>query len=290
MDESIRENVLVTLPGGTVTRQIITFYDDANIYHRTTGTTIVPVVDQWAYTQFTGTIPGPNDGTMSLYGGGELTKDLIDAAIARRIIEHGEDALVLSSIEVMEDFTSLGNNAFEGNTALTSIVFSPSSLTNFGTSVFKDYTALAELVLPSNLTGLPDNMCQGCSVLQNPLLVPESVVSFGDRVFSQCAILDNIVVPKSVQTIGANVFENCTELRSVNFAPDSVITTIGAELFKNCTTLKSMEFLITLTTIGSGTFDGASSVQIVRMERSIWALVEPTLQEAIVSFHSDPLY
>ena len=120
---------------------------------------------------------------------------------------------ILSTIEnngVTYSVTSIGNNAFDGCTSLTSIEI-PSSVTSIGSSAFDGCTSLTSVVIPS------------------------SVTSIGDRVFSSCTSLASIEIPSSVTSIDSSTFYGCTSLASIEI-PSSV-TSIGDGAFSSCTSL-----------------------------------------------------
>jgi hypothetical protein len=114
------------------------------------------------------------------------------------------------------DVNAVGNDAFKGNTSLTSVEFR------------------------SDLTGI--------AFQHNQLM--EVFPAIGTNAFEGCTKLTTVAFPQKAAAIGNYAFRNCTSLVSITFAegaelygpvtPGAFIPAIGNYAFENCTALKEI--------------------------------------------------
>ena len=138
----------------------------------------------------------------------------------------------LTSIEIPNSVTSIGNEAFWG-CSLTSIEI-PNSVTSIGNSAFRDCSALTSIEIPNSVTSIGSSAFEGCSGLAS-FVIPNSVTSIGTLTFSGCSGLTDIVIPNSVTSIGTAAFQGCSNLTDI-VIPNSV-TSIGTAAFIECNNL-----------------------------------------------------
>lgn len=131
--------------------------------------------------------------------------------------------------------TSIGNNAFEACSGLSSVTI-PNSITSIGSATFFLCSGLTSIEIPNSITSIGENAFGGCSGL-NSVTIPNSVTSIGESAFHGCTGLTSIEIPNSVISIGSFAFEN-TGLTSVTI-PNSV-TSIRMGVFRSCTGLTSV--------------------------------------------------
>jgi hypothetical protein len=131
--------------------------------------------------------------------------------------------------------TSIGDEAFKGCTALTSITI-PESVTSIGYEAFKgtafynntsnwendvlyidnclikaDYSKLAgDYSIKPGTRLIAEVAFNSCDVTS--ITIPESVTSIGDGAFANCNSLTYIIIPESVTSIGGNLFGSETGL------------------------------------------------------------------------------
>ena len=203
--------------------------------------------------------------------------------------------------------TSIGNNAFNGCTGLTSVTIG-NSVTSIGSGAFSGCSGLTSLTIPNSVTTIGSSAFSGCSGLTS-VIIPNSVTSIGGWAFDGCSGLtslvisdlaawlnvslgndssnplknsnahhlflnDNeitdLVIPNSVTNIKKYAFEGCSSLTSVTI-PNSV-TTIGERAFYGCSGLTSVTIGNSVTSIGEGAFAYCSSLTSVTIPNSVTSI------------------
>ncbi len=122
--------------------------------------------------------------------------------------------------------TTIGDNAFRGNTKITDIII-PNSVTTLGQRSFGALTNL------------------------NNVVIPTSVKSIGYQAFAYSGF-ESIVIPNSVTSMGDGVFGFCTNLKNIVWSQN--LTTIPKQTFYQCASLEHFDFTNNLTTIGWAAF------------------------------------
>ena len=180
----------------------------------------------------------------------------------------GERAFVrcyLTSIDIPNSVTSIGQYAFYGCGSLTSIDI-PNSVTSIGRYAFYDCSSLTSIDIPNPVPSIGDYAFYGCSSLTS-IDIPNSVTSIGDYAFYDCSSLTSIDIPNSVTSIGRYAFVYCSSLTSIDI-PNSV-TSIDNSTFSNCTGLTSIDIPNSVTSIGNSAFFGCSSLTSIDIPNSV---------------------
>ena len=128
--------------------------------------------------------------------------------------------------------TSIGDEAFDGCTSLTSITI-PNSVTSIGNDAFSNCSSLTSITIPNSVTSIGNYAFYGCSSLTS-ITIPNSVTSIYGA-FYDCSSLTSITIPNSVTSIGYRAFYGCSSLTSITI-PNSV-TSIGEDAFYDCSSL-----------------------------------------------------
>lgn len=165
----------------------------------------------------------------------------------------------LVTIQLPNNITSTGSDAFSSCTSLTNITI-PDSVTSIGMKAFDSCTSLSNVTISNNIQVIEDGTFRNCTSLDN-LKIPNSVKTIAEGngnysgAFSKCTNLKNIEMPNNLKFIGKFAFQGCTSLESI-FIPDSV-TTIQGHAFSECTSLSNIYIPISVTSMLDR--DGGSS-------------------------------
>ena len=154
----------------------------------------------------------------------------------------------IGEIVIPNSVTSIGTNAFQGCTGLTSVTLNSNAIvskTYTSSSNISSFfgTQVTEYVIGNDVTSIGDYAFYNCSGLTS-VTIGNSVTSIRKRAFSGCSGLTSVTIPNSVTSIGDYAFYGCSGLTGELVIPNSV-TSIGYDAFQGCSSLTSV-------TIGSG--------------------------------------
>ena len=170
-------------------------------------------------------------------GGGNATLETTDTEF-----NYTDNYLsLLTSVEIPNGVTSIGEDSFYECSALTSITI-PNSVTSIGSNAFADCSALTSITIPDSVTSIGRDAFFYCSALKS-VTIGNSVESIGYNAFTGCSALTSVTISNSVESIGDNAFDNCSALTSVTIG--NSVTSIGDYAFANCSILNVIEFLPT---------------------------------------------
>ena len=188
-----------------------------------------------------------DDGILKITGTGAM----YDYSIADSVCAPWYDqTLSITSVEITEGVTSIGNDAFYTCSEMKSVVI-PDSVTSIGDSAFYKCGALSSVTLPENLNSIGKTAFYYNTALTK-IVIPDHVTSIGVQAFSGCQSLQSAVIGASVTDIPNAMFSSCYELSRVTF-PDG-IKTLGDSAFSGCYELDSFILPEGLTHIGKMCF------------------------------------
>ncbi|MBQ5873747.1 MAG: leucine-rich repeat domain-containing protein [Bacteroidales bacterium] len=102
---------------------------------------------------------------------------------------------------------------FASCSGLTSIDI-PNSVTSIGEGAFYGCSSLTSVTIPNSVTSIESNAFEGCSSLTS-ISIPNSVTSIGNSAFRGCSSLTSATIGNSVTSIGAYAFDGCSFLQNV---------------------------------------------------------------------------
>lgn len=164
-----------------------------------------------------------------------------------------------------EGLTMIGYSAFEGCSALKSIVI-PSTVKMIELRAFKDCTALANAELSDGLTTIGISSFKGCSSLES-IVLPSTVNEISTYAFVGCNKLMTIELNEGLELIERAAFKGCSSLESVVFP--STISGIKEESFMDCPNLMAIVFNEGLGVIGRAAFKGCSSLASIVLPSTV---------------------
>ena len=184
--------------------------------------------------------------------------------------------------------TAIGASAFEGNTAITSVVI-PDTITSIGNNAFKGCTALSSVTLPSQLTSTGSSVFRGCNSLE-AVTIPGSLKTVGSYMFYDCSGLKNVIMEEGVVDTGAYTFCNCSNLATVTVP--STLTVVGTWAMGYCKKLKGFYLPEGTKSLGDASFYYCNVINNINMPdtvtymgthcfRGCWALNNIRLSESL---------
>ena len=189
------------------------------------------------------------DGVLTISGTGDMDdfrdydnnvpaapwKDQMDSItsvqVSNGITSIGDSAFYgarsLTSINIPDSVTSIGNSAFNGARSLTSINI-PAGVTSIGDGAFMSASSLTSITIPAGVTSIEKFAFYGASSLTS-INIPDSVTSIGEAAFDGARSLTSINIPDSVTSIGNGAFNDARSLTSITI-PDTAA--LGINLFR----------------------------------------------------------
>jgi len=159
----------------------------------------------------------------------------------------------ITSIDLPDSVKSIGANAFENCTALTSITLPKNgNITKIENKTFNGCSSLTSIDIPNGVTSIGSNAFASCTVLSS-VTIPNSVETIGATAFNTCKALTSITIPSSVTNIANMAFNTCSGLETVTIdgatADSEKTTTITTKVFNSCNSLESVTFGSGITSI-----------------------------------------
>ncbi len=246
-------------------------------------------------------------GTVSDSQGVQYTAN--DDASTCRVSGHNDSynsEIIIPEVYQGRTVTSIGNfsnrDAFFGCTSLTSVEI-PNSVTSIGDGAFRDCSGLTSIEIPNSVTSIGNWAFCGCSGLTGSQVIPNSVTSIGEGAFYDCGGLTSVEIPNSVTHIGKKAFSRCSGLTSIqvesgnrtydsrnncnaiietatntlisgfkNTIIPNTVTSIGNYAFYECSNLTSMVIPNSVTSIGGSAFSGCSGLTSIEIPNSVTSI------------------
>ena len=139
----------------------------------------------------------------------------------------------LTSVDIGDCVSSIGEGVFSGCTTLTSVTI-PDSVTSIPIKAFYQCSSLISVNIPDTVTSIGYSAFTSCSALTS-INIPDGVTIIDTNTFAGCYSLSSITIPDSVTSIGGSAFSNCSGMTSVTIG--SGVTSISDYAFYNCNSL-----------------------------------------------------
>jgi len=169
-----------------------------------------------------------NEQTLTVSGTGRM-KDVQGS-------QWGTDRGSIINIVVKEGVTSIGTFAFSWLTNLTSVEMAD-TVTAIGDRAFFNCRALKNVTFSKNILYIGHYAFAQCSSLSNVVL-PDTVTTIGNATFFESGLI-SVTIPASVTSIGNVAFGVCRSLTSISVEEgNTAFKSINGVLYNyNCTTL-----------------------------------------------------
>ena len=162
----------------------------------------------------------------------------------------------VEKVELSDNVTSVGSNAFNGCKNLKEVIL-PDHLVTIGQYAFTGCIGLTNINFPETLKTIDNCAFRGCQNLRN-IRVPVGVGAIGSLAFADCSLLKTIILPEEITTIQSSAFENCTELISI--AIPGKVTTIVFSAFNGCKKLAKIYLPNSVTSIQMSAFNNCEAL------------------------------
>ena len=191
------------------------------------------------------------------------------------------DKTAVTALVVGESVTEIGQNAFDGFTALETVTL-PDGLTKIGTSAFTNTAYYADDANWENGALYIGQYLVDADNVSSSFTAREGTVLIADYAFSSSG-LTSFSAPEGLRFIGEGAFRNCSRMESVTLG-DS-LTSIGEYTFSGCSGLTEITIPDSVTSIGSEAFDDCGSLEAVYIsDLAVWFKI------SFGSSTSNPLY
>ncbi len=113
----------------------------------------------------------------------------------------------------------------------------PRSVTSIGNNAFEMCTSLSSITIPGSVSVIEENAFSCCLGL-NSVTISEGVVRMGDCAFFSCNMLSSVSLPSTLNIIGRNAFQQCKSLSSITIPRG--VSTVSYGAFSYCDSLNNV--------------------------------------------------
>ena len=257
----------INLSSGLISIATYAFYHCTGIQSLTIPSN-VEIIDEYAFEGCSG-ITQLTWNARDCVSNGEMTTENITKATIGNEVKTIPDCFVsgskITSIDIPNSVTVIGNGAFYGCSGLTSVTL-PDGVTTISSEAFGGCTGLTSVTIPDSVTSIDSRAFSNCTGLTS-VTIPDAVTRISGYAFSNCTGLTNVTIPDAVITIGDHAFYNCTGLTSVTIGASVEI--IGQGAFSNCTGLTSVTIPDAVTRICEYAFSYCTGLTSVTIGASV---------------------
>ena len=143
-------------------------------------------------------------------------------------------ATAMTSVRIRGSIVYIGVAAFSSCKNLSSVIFDDCShLTTIDRNCFNGCASLVDFDIPSNVTSMGNSAFRNCSSL-TAITIPSGVTSISTSGFASCKSIVSLRIPSGITTIAENGFDGMTSLTSLTFDEGSHLSAIGNYAFNDC--------------------------------------------------------
>ena len=149
---------------------------------------------------------------LTVSGQGEMKdfKNLIE----QEEYENDEDGVYqyVKRIIIEEGITSIGSNAFNNKTRVTSVSL-PSTLTSIGDNAFYNCKSLEEIVIPESVTYIGEGAFAYTGLKE--ITIPSQTTKISNYCFAGCKKLKQVTLPETTEASQWGAFWRCKKLKNI---------------------------------------------------------------------------
>ncbi len=219
-------------------------------------------------------------------------KELTSVEIPNSVTTIGNSAFSgctgLTSVEIPNSVTTIGDSTFNGCSALETINFNAENCVDMGSSVgsvFSNLESFSTLNIGDNVKKIPDYAFHKCTSLAN-VNFGNSITSIGKSAFDSCPKLTSVSLPNSVTEIGEYVFYNCSALSNISIG--NSVKTIEDWAFANCEDLKKLTINSSSVTVSENIISGCLKLVSCNIEETTQTTAKVSLESE--SKHDSYIY
>ena len=230
-------------------------------------------------------------------GDGELSEAEAAAVTSLGTVFKGNSTITsFNELKYFTNLTTIGNNAFNGCSGLTSIAI-PTSLNRVKAEAFKNCTSLSKVIVTDIAAWcgiiyeeLNEWAPLGCFPLGyaqhlysdedteiTEVVIPEGVTRIEPLAFRDAKYVTSVTIPNSVTYIGEQAFRGMLRLTSITIPQN--VTTLRQFTFNDCQSLTSFTIPEGVINMEGNVFRGCSSLTSVSLPESLKVLSGHTFKD-----------
>jgi len=164
-----------------------------------------------------------------------------------------------------KDVVAIDDKAFYKNNKIEKVII-PDTVTELGSSVFKECKNLETVELSKNISVMGGECFKDCKSL-TAIILPDTLTEIRGETFMGCSSLKEVILPKNITEIKGNTFENCSSLENIEIP--SGVTRIAAHAFYGCSSLSYVFVPDTVIEIGSSAFRSCDNLQVIELPKGV---------------------
>ena len=164
--------------------------------------------------------------------------------------------------------TIIAENAFNGNTSLTSVDISE-SVTTIEQEAFYNCSNLSSVTLHEGIQNIDGYAFSKTAIKEIfiPLSLNNLSYKLGNGAFENCDHLTTVKFAKGIKTIPARLLKGCSGLKEITIP--QTVNIIDYEAFYECKSLEKVSLSESLTTIAKRAFQGDISLKSIDIPESV---------------------